>query len=92
MVLVPWLALALAGGAATDHAALTAWLAAPVNAILMIVLLIAAFHHAALGLQVVAEDHIHARARFVVIATIHLASIAVAVAGIAAVLLIALPG
>lgn len=92
VVLVPWLALALAGGAAADHAALTVWLAAPVNAILMIALLIAAFHHAALGLQVVAEDYIHARARFVVVAAIHLASIAAAVAGIVAVLLIALSG
>ena len=85
-----WLTVALAGGAAADHATLTAWLASPVNVMLMVLLLIAAFHHAALGLQVVAEDYIHSRTRFVAVGAIHLACIAGAVAGILAVLRIAL--
>lgn len=37
----------------------TAWLAQPVNAILMILLIISAFYHAFLGSQVVVEDYIH---------------------------------
>lgn len=88
--LVLWLVLTLAGGSATDHAALTSWLGAPVNAILMILLLIAAFHHAALGLQVIAEDYIHSRLRFGVIAFVQLACFAGGAAGIVATLVIAL--
>lgn len=88
--LILWLAWALAGGSATDHEALTLWLEAPINLILMILLLIAAFHHAALGLQVIAEDYIHSRARFAVIACIQLACVAGGATGIVATLLIAL--
>lgn len=90
--LMLWLVRALAGGAATDHAALTAWLKAPINAILLILLLIAAFHHAALGLRTIAEDYIHSRARFAVIAFVQLACAAGAVAGIVAVLVVAMAG
>lgn len=85
-----WLVAALAGGAAADHAALTVWLSAPINAILMVLLLLAAFHHAALGLQVVAEDYIHSRARFVVIALVQIACAAGAGAGVVATLVIAM--
>ena len=87
--LVLWFALALAGGAAADHAKLVAWLAAPLNSGLMILLLMAGFHHAALGLQVLAEDYIHSGARFVVMAAIQPACFAGAVIGIASVLRIA---
>ncbi len=93
VALVPltlWFAVALAGGAAADHAALTEWLTAPLNAVLMILLVIAGFHHAALGLQTVAEDYVHTRARFAVIALIQLACVAGGAAGVIAVLLIAL--
>lgn len=95
IALVPlalWIAVALAGGAATDHAALTAWLKAPVNSVLMVLLLVAAFHHAALGLQVVAEDYVHSRARFAVVALIQLACVAGAAAGIVATLAMAIAG
>ncbi|MEG4641674.1 MULTISPECIES: succinate dehydrogenase, hydrophobic membrane anchor protein [Paracoccus] len=88
--LVLWFALALAGGAAADHAKLVAWLAAPLNSGLMILLLMAGFHHAALGLQVLAEDYIHSGARFVAVAAIQLACFAGAVFGIASVLRVAL--
>ncbi|MBC7286311.1 MAG: succinate dehydrogenase, hydrophobic membrane anchor protein, partial [Hoeflea sp.] len=48
IALVPlalWLAFSLADGVAADHAMLNAWLGVPVNAILMILLVFAAFHH-----------------------------------------------
>lgn len=95
IALVPlmlWLVLAVASGAATDHADLTVWLKAPINAILMILLLIAAFHHAALGLQTIVEDYIHSRVRFAVIALVQLVCVAGAVAGIAATMHFALTG
>lgn len=95
LALVPlalWLGLSLFGGAATDRAALAGFLGQPVNAILMVLSLLAAFHHAALGLQVVAEDYIHTRARFAAIALIRLSCIAGATAGIVATLTMALAG
>ena len=88
--LVLWFVWALASGAATDHAALSAWMKSPINTILMILLLIAAFHHATLGLQTIAEDYIHSRARFAMIALVQLACAAGGAAGIVATLLIAI--
>ena len=41
-----------------DHASVSQWLHIPVNAVLLIMLLIALFHHAQLGMQVVIEDYI----------------------------------
>ncbi|MBC7286076.1 MAG: succinate dehydrogenase, hydrophobic membrane anchor protein, partial [Hoeflea sp.] len=55
-------------------------------AILMILLVFAAFHHAALGLQVIAEDYIHSRFRFAVITGAHLFCICGATAGVIATL------
>lgn len=92
LALVPlglWLVVALAGGAATDAMALKLWLGGPVDAILMILLLLAAFHHAALGLQVIVEDYIHARIRFAIIALVQLACAGGYAAGIAATVVIA---
>lgn len=88
--LVLWLVLAVIGGSATDHTAMTIWLGAPANTILMILLLISAFHHAALGLQVIVEDYVHSRARFAVLALVQLACAAGGLAGIVATLMIAM--
>lgn len=72
--------LALAGG---DHAAAVTWLARPVNAILMVLLVIASFHHLQLGLQVVIEDYIHNEPLKVAsIVIMKLGSFGLAVAGI----------
>ncbi|MEK9672300.1 MAG: succinate dehydrogenase, hydrophobic membrane anchor protein [Rhodospirillaceae bacterium] len=42
-----------------DLPAMKSWLATGQNAVLMIALIIALFHHAQLGLQVVIEDYVH---------------------------------
>lgn len=42
-----------------SHEEIIAWLSGPLDAILAIAWIIAAFYHAALGLQVVIEDYIH---------------------------------
>jgi len=84
--LVFWFALSIASGVAADHASLTNWLGMPVNGVLMILLLIAGFHHAALGLQVIAEDYVHSRSRFAVIALLQLLCICGAVTGVIATL------
>lgn len=60
-LLVPWFLLALLGVDFSDHAVARAWLAQPINAVLMSALVLAALYHAQLGLQVVVEDYIHTR-------------------------------
>ncbi len=57
--LVLWLAFSFVSLATADHAAATAWLRAPVNAVLMLALIGILFQHMQLGLQVVIEDYVH---------------------------------
>jgi succinate dehydrogenase / fumarate reductase membrane anchor subunit len=64
ILLIPlmlWLVWSVTHMTAWDYATVTAWLAKPVNAVLMIVSILASFHHAVGGMQVVYEDYIHAR-------------------------------
>ncbi len=63
----------------------------PVPATLFVLLLIATFYHLALGLQVVIEDYVHAEfAKFALLVLSRLACVGLAVAGILAVLKMAL--
>lgn len=62
IALVPlgiWFAISVIALAGESHAAVAAWIAAPVNAVLMIITLAVTFHHAAYGVQVVIEDYVH---------------------------------
>ncbi|HVY58093.1 MAG TPA: succinate dehydrogenase, hydrophobic membrane anchor protein, partial [Xanthobacteraceae bacterium] len=95
VALVPltlWLLASLIAHSADDYAALLDWLRAPITTILMILLLIGLFHHAALGLQVVIEDYVHSGAKLVAIVAVRLLCFGFAVAGIIAVLEIAFTG
>lgn len=58
----------------------------------MILLLIALFHHSALGLQVVIEDYVHSGVRFAAILTVRLGCYGLAVKGIIATLKISFGG
>lgn len=42
-----------------DHAAVLLWIQQPVTAIALLLFIVTAFYHAALGLQVVIEDYVH---------------------------------
>ena len=57
--LVVWFAIALIGLTGASYEVAIAWMRSPFNAIMMILLIIATFHHMQLGLQVVIEDYIH---------------------------------
>ena len=57
--LVIWFVWSLMGLVGADHTTFTAWLAQPLNSILMILLTISIFYHAQLGTQVVTEDYVH---------------------------------
>ncbi|MBC6413310.1 MAG: succinate dehydrogenase, hydrophobic membrane anchor protein [Chromatiales bacterium] len=57
--LIVWGALMIASLGDYSHRNFTNWLSEPVNAILMMLLLVTGCYHAALGLQVVVEDYVH---------------------------------
>lgn len=62
LALVPltiWFVIWVIAMVGADRAAMVAWMHNPICAVLMIVLIVATFYHAALGLQVVIEDYVH---------------------------------
>jgi succinate dehydrogenase / fumarate reductase membrane anchor subunit len=58
-LLIIWFLFSAIGLAGADYEATRAWLASPVSAGLMLLLITSAFYHAKLGLQVVIEDYVH---------------------------------
>ena len=85
-----WFVISMISLAGADHAAASAWLANPLTAVLMLLLIIATFHHLQLGLQVVIEDYIHSEAaKMVCLIGLKLASFALGVAAVFAVLKVA---
>ena len=93
VLLVLWFmfsAMALSG---SGYDQVRAWLASPVTASLMVLLIISTFYHARLGLQVVVEDYVHHEgARIASLVAIALIVLALAVACIVAVLKVAVGG
>lgn len=88
-----WFVASLIALTGSDYNAFIAWLKAPVVAILMVLLLIALFHHTALGLRVIVEDYVHSDwAKIPAVVTIYWACFALAVVGIVATLRIAFDG
>ncbi len=76
-----------------DRAAAIQWLGSPVTLGLMSLFLIALVYHAVLGLQVVIEDYIHSHAaKAALLLLIQFAGIALAAAGIIAMLMIMIYG
>jgi succinate dehydrogenase / fumarate reductase membrane anchor subunit len=95
VALVPltlWFVAAMIAHTRSDYGAFVAWIRNPAVTIGMVLLLIALFHHAALGLQVVVEDYVHSGAKFAAIVLIRLGCFSLAAAGIIAVLQISLGG
>jgi succinate dehydrogenase membrane anchor subunit len=95
VALVPltlWFAAAIIAHAGSDYPVFIAWLRTPFAAGGMILLLIALFHHTALGLQVVIEDYVHSGARFGAVIAIQLCCYGLAVVGVIATLRIAFGG
>jgi succinate dehydrogenase / fumarate reductase membrane anchor subunit len=85
-----WFAVSLLTLPSLDFYSVTAWVAAPLHAVLLILLVVALVYHSSLGTQVVAEDYVHAPGlRVAVLTTLRLLHVGLAVAGIFAVFLIA---
>jgi succinate dehydrogenase / fumarate reductase membrane anchor subunit len=88
--LILWFVAEIAGLAGADLVAVRAWIASPVVAVLLVLLIGATFHHAQLGMQVVIEDYVHSEAcKLGGIILTKFIAIALAAAGIFSVLKIA---
>lgn len=94
IALVPlclWFVAGILGLIGAGHGAALAWIASPVNAVLLVLLLVAVFHHVQLGLQVVIEDYVHSEWRKIAaIVAVKFAALALTAACVFAVLKIAL--
>jgi succinate dehydrogenase / fumarate reductase membrane anchor subunit len=85
-----WFAVSLLMLPAFDFYTVNAWVATPLHAILLSLLVVALVYHSSLGTQVVAEDYLHAPGlRVAVLVVLRLLHVALAVAGVFAVFLIA---
>lgn len=93
VALVPlslWFVIAIIRLVGADVDRVRDWVGNPLPAILLVLLLIATFWHAALGLQVVIEDYIHAElTKLGLLIVLRLGCFSLAVAGIFAVLAMA---
>jgi len=88
-----WFVVALLGMSSYEFEAVAAWMAGPLNAILLSCLLIALLYHSQLGLQVVVEDYVHhGGLKVTVLIVLQLAHIAAGVAGLYSIILISLSG
>ena len=82
--------LALGNG---DHAVASAWMQSPLNAVLLLLLMVGTFHHMQLGLQVVIEDYIHVEyMKIVMLVIVKGASLLLGVAAAFAVLKVSFGG
>ena len=90
VALVPlslWFVIAIIRLVGADSDGVRDWVGNPLPAIMLVLLLIATFYHAALGLQVVIEDYIHAElTKLALVVIVRLGCFALAVAGMFAVL------
>jgi succinate dehydrogenase / fumarate reductase membrane anchor subunit len=59
VVLGLWFVVSAISLAGADFAAVRSWLGRPLNATLMLLLVVSMYWHAKLGLQVVIEDYVH---------------------------------
>lgn len=96
VALVPltlWFIFSLASLAGADAAEAAAFVAQPLNAVLLLLLIAATFHHLQLGIQVVVEDYIHAEfTKIVVLIAVKLLAVALGVAAAFSVLKTAFGG
>jgi succinate dehydrogenase / fumarate reductase membrane anchor subunit len=91
LVLIPWLVWSMVCLSGSGHAEAVAFLARPVNASLLILLLLCLVYHAMLGLQVVIEDYVHHHGlNLLLLFLIRLGAAAVAVAGVVHILKVVL--
>jgi succinate dehydrogenase / fumarate reductase membrane anchor subunit len=88
-----WLTFSVSSISGAEYKEVIAELGSPLNAILIITLIIVAFYHAALGMQVVFEDYVSTiKTRTICIISTNLILLLLAVAGVGAVATIVFGG
>lgn len=67
-----WFVFSLASLTGMDYVHIRTWLHGPVNASLMVLMLIATFYHLQLGMQVIVEDYVHSgKAKLLILVVIN---------------------
>lgn len=88
-----WFAASVVAMTGADYEAMRAWIASPVVAGLLILLLVAVFTHGALSIQTVLEDYVHTEpVKFVAIIVVKAGAILLTLTGVLAVLTILFKG
>jgi len=72
IILVLWFLISLLRLPGLDHKTIITWLASPLSAVLMALLVINVCWHFRIGLQVVIEDYVHGGMRVVPLGLLHL--------------------
>lgn len=86
-----WFSFALGAMDQLDYSSVVEFVRYPVNSILLVLALITLTYHSQLGVQVVVEDYVHSSSlKIITIVAVSFAHILVAVAGIFAILKVAL--
>ncbi len=86
-----WLVISSIGLSGTGYAEARAWLGGVFNATMMMLLVIAGFWHAKLGVQVIIEDYVHHEgAKVVSLVALNLLAVALAVACLISILKVTL--
>ena len=84
-----WFIFSVIGMPHGNYEIVTAWIAEPINAIGLILLVMTLVYHSELGLQVVIEDYVHGAAGVVTLIVVKFVHIVLAVAGIYSIVVIA---
>ncbi|MFQ6017953.1 MAG: succinate dehydrogenase, hydrophobic membrane anchor protein [Kiloniellaceae bacterium] len=96
LALVPlsvWFVTSVVAMAGADYYAMRDWIGSPVVAGLLILLIVATFHHAYLGLQVVIEDYVHHEAaKFAAIVLVKAGALVLGLTGVLSVLVLLFEG
>ncbi|MEO0616538.1 MAG: succinate dehydrogenase, hydrophobic membrane anchor protein [Pseudomonadota bacterium] len=88
--LMLWFVISMLALPAHDYATVSAWLAAPVNAVLMLLASFTLLYHSALGTQVVIEDYVKGPAKVVTLILVRFAYFVMGAAAIFAILRVSL--
>lgn len=89
--LIIWFVASVCAMTGADYGAVRDWIANPLVAVLLVLLAIAVFHHAQLGLQVVIEDYVHSEGlKIASIVLVKFAALALGVASVLSILKISL--
>jgi len=91
-LLGPWFVVSLLGLDLGDRAVLTGWMAQPLNAALLVVLVLTTARHSQLGTRVVVEDYVHGALKVPLLVALQFLHVIAAAVGVVAVLQIATGG